>query len=68
MTGVQTCDLPIFRDEFRKSSLENGVLTLSCGFESIRLRPSLNLSIEEADKVLDIFDGVAKKIEAALII
>tara|TARA_B100001750_G_scaffold148515_1_gene118816 strand:- start:364 stop:1749 length:1386 start_codon:yes stop_codon:yes gene_type:complete len=63
-------DLPnsSLRDEFRKSSLENGVLTLSCGFESVRLRPSLNLSIEEADKVLDIFDGVAKKIEAALII
>ncbi|MDP6099710.1 MAG: aminotransferase class III-fold pyridoxal phosphate-dependent enzyme, partial [Candidatus Thalassarchaeaceae archaeon] len=55
------------RDEFRSAALKDGVLALNSGFESIRLRPPVNLTIEEVDEVLGIFEGVTKKIESTLI-
>jgi L-lysine 6-transaminase len=55
------------RDEFRSAALKDGVLALNSGFESIRLRPPVNLTIEEVDEVLGIFEGVTKKIESTQI-
>jgi len=40
------------RDDFFKRSWNNGVMLLKCGEISIRLRPLLNLSREEADEGL----------------
>jgi L-lysine 6-transaminase len=41
------------RDEFRQKCWENGVAVLPCGPNSIRLRPSLNLTKEEASLGVD---------------
>ena len=38
----------------RASSIENGLLLLTCGARSIRFRPPLNLSPAEADAGLEI--------------
>lgn len=43
------------RDQFRAHLLENGCLVLACGERSIRLRPPLNLTLEEVDKGLIYF-------------
>jgi L-lysine 6-transaminase len=46
------------RDDFRRRALDVGVLTLASGSDSIRLRPPLNLSQEEADQALGVFEDV----------
>jgi L-lysine 6-transaminase len=51
------------RDDFRKLALDVGVLTLTSGTESVRLRPPLNLSLEEADQALAVFEDVVVKQE-----
>ncbi|MFQ5716490.1 MAG: L-lysine 6-transaminase, partial [Nitrospinales bacterium] len=50
-------DLPTSaaRDKFRALLWENGCLVLACGERSIRLRPPLNLTVEEAGKGLTFF-------------
>lgn len=51
------------RDKFRDLALEKGVLVLNSGFDSIRLRPCINLTEEEAGEVIAIFDSVAKAMQ-----
>jgi L-lysine 6-transaminase len=46
------------RDDFRRRALDVGVLTLSSGTDSVRLRPPLNLSAEEVDQALAVFEDV----------
>ncbi len=52
------------RDTFRMQALEDGLLALNSGFDSIRLRPCLNLSADEADEALAIFEQTTKLIES----
>ena len=52
------------RDRFRTLALEKGVLALNSGFDSIRLRPCINLTESECDEVLAVFEDVARIIEA----
>lgn len=40
------------RDEFQKTCIKNGLMILGCGEKSIRIRPVLNLSEEEAKEGL----------------
>lgn len=49
-------DLPTtpLRDEFQKICFENGLMILPCGWNSMRLRPVLDLSPEEANEGLDL--------------
>ncbi len=50
----------VMRDDFRRRALDVGVLTLASGTDSVRLRPPLNLSKEEADQALAVFEDVVK--------
>jgi L-lysine 6-transaminase len=52
------------RDTFRMQALEDGLLALNSGSDSIRLRPCLNLSADEADEALAIFEQTTKLIES----
>ena len=52
------------RDTFRMQALDDGLLALNSGFDSIRLRPCLNLSTDEADEALAIFEKTTKSIES----
>nr|AIE98947.1 L-lysine 6-transaminase (lat) [uncultured marine group II/III euryarchaeote KM3_102_D05] len=52
------------RDTFRMQALDDGLLALNSGFDSIRLRPCLNLSADEADEALAIFENTTKSIES----
>ena len=52
------------RDAFRMQALDYGVFALNSGFDSIRLRPCLNLTHEEADEALSIFEQTTKCIES----
>ena len=52
------------RDTFHANALEAGMLTLKSGTESIRLRPSLNISVDEVAEALGIFEQTAKALEA----
>ncbi len=52
------------RDTFHANALEAGLLTLKSGPESIRLRPSLNISADEVAEALEIFEQTAKALEA----
>ncbi len=45
---------PELRDRAHERMIENGLLLLKCGVRSLRFRPSLNLSAEEADTGLEI--------------
>jgi L-lysine 6-transaminase len=53
-------DSPQRRDFFRHSCWENGLIVLSCGPQSIRFRPSLNLSMSELEEGFDIMEKVMK--------
>ena len=52
------------RNRLRSLILEGGAHVLNCGFDSIRLRPSLTLSSDEVDEALNIFEGAAKRLDA----
>jgi L-lysine 6-transaminase len=52
------------RDNFRMQALDDGLLALNSGFDSIRLRPCLTLSADEADEALAIFEQTTKRIES----
>jgi L-lysine 6-transaminase len=45
---------PEMRKKAHQKIIENGLLLLTCGVQSIRFRPPLNLSTAEADQGLDI--------------
>nr|XP_039263203.1 4-aminobutyrate aminotransferase, mitochondrial-like [Styela clava] len=50
------------RDSVVKTALSNGLLIGGCGEKTIRFRPSLIFSIQEADMALGILDDVMQKI------
>jgi len=52
------------RDSFHTNALKAGLLTLKAGPESIRLRPSLNISADEVAEALGIFEQTSKALEA----
>jgi len=52
------------RDNFHVNALKAGLLTLKAGPESIRLRPSLNISADEVAEALGIFEQTSKALEA----
>lgn len=45
---------PEIRNQFRQLAWKNGLIVLSCGHQSIRVRPVLNLQQDEADEGLAI--------------
>jgi L-lysine 6-transaminase len=45
---------PELRGKAHKKIVENGLLLLTCGVQSIRFRPALNLSPADADAGLEI--------------
>ena len=55
------------RDAFRTQALDAGVLTLTSGADSVRLRPPLTLTSEEAAEAIAIFDQVIVKQESTAI-
>jgi L-lysine 6-transaminase len=46
-------ETPEMRNRAHQKIIENGLLLLTCGVQSIRFRPPLNLSAAEADQGLD---------------
>ena len=56
-------DLPTMqgRDNFQKILLQEGCMVLTCGERSIRLRPPLNLSVEDAARGLKLIATVLNK-------
>jgi len=52
------------RDTFHANALDAGMLSLKSGMESIRLRPSLNISADDVAEALSIFEQTAKGLEA----
>jgi L-lysine 6-transaminase len=55
------------RDEFRTQALDNGVLVLNSGNDSIRLRPCLNISSNEINEALNVFDKTATTIAGKMV-
>ena len=55
------------RDEFRKRALASGVLVLNSGFESIRLRPGLNISSDEINEALNVFESTASSVASKMV-
>jgi L-lysine 6-transaminase len=51
------------RNTFRDALYEAGCMVLACGEKSIRLRPALNLSVENADTGLAFIEDGLKKIQ-----
>ena len=45
------------RDSIIHKAFEGGLLTLGCGESSIRISPALNISQDEMDEGLRIFEG-----------
>ena len=50
------------RGQVHKKLIENGLLLLTCGKQSIRFRPALNLVPADADAALDIVRKTLKQI------
>jgi 4-aminobutyrate aminotransferase/(S)-3-amino-2-methylpropionate transaminase len=55
---------PAVRDEFLKRALRAGVFATYTGTRSVRLRPHLILSAQEADDALGVFDTVLRELVA----
>jgi len=57
---MMAIDMPStkIRNEIKNKLYENGMITLGCGERSLRFRPPLNVSKEEADKALSILEKV----------
>ena len=53
---------PDLRAKAREALLANGLLLLTCGVQSIRFRPPLNLSVAEADRGLEIVRKTLKEL------
>jgi len=53
---------PDLRDRAYEALLANGLLLLTCGVQSIRFRPPLNLSAAEADRGLEIVRKTLKEL------
>ncbi len=51
------------RDEVEKLAFQNGLLLLGCGRSTIRMAPPLIISRQQADKALEIFEGVVTQAE-----
>lgn len=56
------CENPEARDQLRSTCFDKGLATLASGSKSIRFRPCLTLSINEADYALDILEDAIKTI------
>ncbi len=56
------------RDDFRRRALEAGVLTLTSGLDSVRLRPPLNLTGDEVDEALGVFGDVIRAQERTVVV
>lgn len=52
------------RDRFRQLCHDEGVLVFNSGEDSIRMRPSLTLSVEDANEALEIFERATKSLTA----
>jgi 4-aminobutyrate aminotransferase/(S)-3-amino-2-methylpropionate transaminase len=53
---------PEIRDQVVAKAFESGLLIGPCGAKSVRFRPSLTFSMEDAANTLDILDGVVGKL------
>jgi 4-aminobutyrate aminotransferase len=50
-------------DRVMEEAFKRGLLVFTCGFDSIRFMPPLDLTIREADLALDILDQAMGAIE-----
>jgi len=50
------------RDAFRKAAMEEGCFALAAGESTIRFRPMLNLTVEEADRAITMLSSALKRI------
>ena len=50
-------------DRVMEEAFKKGLLVFTCGFDSIRFMPPLDLTIREADLALDILDQAMGAIE-----
>jgi len=57
-------DLPTTqeRDNYRRKAWDLGLLVITCGEKSIRLRPVLNISRAEVDEATSLFEATFKKL------
>jgi len=62
MIGVEFSK-EIYKDIIPKIAFKKGLLLLGCGKKTIRIAPPLIISKEEADKGLDILEGVIKHLK-----
>ena len=60
-------DLPTSqeRDNYRRTAWDLGLLVLSCGDHSIRLRPVLDIRKEDIDEALILFEATFKKLQGS---
>lgn len=49
------------RDEYKRHAWDLGLLVLSCGEKSVRLRPVLNITRNEVNEALGLFEATFKK-------
>jgi len=52
------------RDEYRKYALDEGIFTLTCGPNSIRLRPPLTMGADEIQEAIVGFEAAARKLKS----
>ncbi len=48
------------RNKFRDACFQRGLIVLGCGWNGIRISPSLNIKIEEGQEGMDIIETIAK--------
>ena len=55
------------RDAYRQHALDEGLFTLTCGPNSIRLRPPLTMGADEIQEAIAGFQAAARKLKSSLV-